>query len=225
MDTVRNVVSNDTGTETRDPDLFVIIPEYNDPDGIRITLNSLCTDVSHGEIRGPRRRQRLASRGVRLSLRVPVERYFEKWNYGPTCGLFVRMLVSEAVSLFDERLISGSDAEFGDRFHRAGRPQAFTDDLIVYHPVRSSVRALIEKNVRIGRGTYQRCHHPDRYGSPLSGLLSPTELLPPYPWTVAARCRGWNELTLSMCIMFYLLVYVLKIATTVGLAVGAIAVQ
>ena len=155
----------------------------------------------------------------------PVERYFEKWNYGPTCGLFVRMPVFEAVSLFDERLISGNNAEFGDRVHRAGRLQVFADDLIVYHPVRSSVRALVEKNVRIGRGTSQRGHHPDRYGSPLSALLSPTELLPPCPWTVAARCRGWNELTLSMRITFYLLVYVLKIATTAGLAVGAIAIQ
>ena len=103
---------------------------------------------------------------------VPIKRYFEKWNYGPTCGLFVRTPVFKAVGLFDERLISGGDTEFSDHVHRAGRPQAFTDDLIVYPPVRSLVRALIEKNVRIRRGTYQRCHyHPNRYGSPLSAPL------------------------------------------------------
>lgn len=156
----------------------------------------------------------------------PVERYFEKWNYGPTCGLFVRRSVFEEVGRFDERLVSGGDAEFGDRVHRAGRPQAFACDLVVYHPVRSSVRALVGKNLRIGRGTYQRrYHHPDRYGSPRSALPSPSEVLPPRPWTIAARCRGWNELPVRTRIAFYLLAYLLKLATTGGLVKEALAIH
>jgi glycosyltransferase involved in cell wall biosynthesis len=49
----------------------------------------------------------------------PVKDYLENEHFAPTCALLVRREVFEDVGLFDERLISGGDMEFGQRVHKA----------------------------------------------------------------------------------------------------------
>lgn len=150
----------------------------------------------------------------------PVERYFEESHFGPTCGLFVRASIFDDVGLFDEKLISGGDGEFGSRVHRAGKEQRFADDLTVYHPTRSSLRSLVDKQVRVGRGFYQRNRrYPDRYGRP---GWSVNDVLPMRPRVVKELCRDWDELRLYEKLAFYLIATVLKLARTVGRAKQAI---
>lgn len=97
----------------------------------------------------------------------PVKQYLDEQNYAPTCALLVRREVFEDVGLFDARLISGGDREFGERVHEAGYKQGYTEDATVYHPARTSFKSLAKKNVRVGRGFCQKQrYYPERYGKP-----------------------------------------------------------
>ncbi|MFC6613903.1 glycosyltransferase [Halopenitus salinus] len=97
----------------------------------------------------------------------PVKQYLEEEHYAPTCALLVRREVFEDVGLFDARLISGGDREFGDRVYEAGYDQGYSEDATVYHPARTSFESLAKKNVRVGRGFCQKQrYYPERYGSP-----------------------------------------------------------
>lgn len=114
----------------------------------------------------------------------PVEQYLERQRFAPTCCLFVRRAVFEDVGLFDPRLVSGGDKEFGNRVHDAGYETAFADAATMYHPTRNSLRSLITKDVRVGRGLAQlQRFYPDRYGRPgipprPSGIKRPDRDLP-----------------------------------------------
>jgi hypothetical protein len=109
----------------------------------------------------------------------PVEQYLESQRFAPTCCLFVRRAVFEDVGLFDHRLESGGDKEFGNRVHDAGYELHFAADVTMYHPTRNSLRAHVKKELRVGRGLCQlQRYHPDRYGTPgvaprPSGVRSP----------------------------------------------------
>ncbi|WP_128905682.1 glycosyltransferase [Halorubrum amylolyticum] len=97
----------------------------------------------------------------------PVEQYLDEQNYAPTCALLVRREVFDEVGLFDARLISGGDREFGERVHEAGYDQGYAEDATVYHPARTSFESLAKKNIRVGRGFCQKQrYYPERYGKP-----------------------------------------------------------
>ena len=97
----------------------------------------------------------------------PVEGYLESQHFAPTCCLLTRRAVFEDVGLFDHRLESGGDKEFGNRVHDAGHDQAFAEDVTMYHPTRDSIADLAAKDRRVGRGLCQlQRYHPDRYGTP-----------------------------------------------------------
>lgn len=114
----------------------------------------------------------------------PVRQYVERHRYAPTCALFVRREVFEDVGLFDPRLISGGDLEFGNRVADAGYELGYAGDVTAYHPVRSSLRDLARKNARVGRGHCQlQRYYPERYGTPgipprPSGIKTPDRDLP-----------------------------------------------
>lgn len=114
----------------------------------------------------------------------PVAQYLERQHFAPTCCLFVRRSVFEDVGLFDHRLISGGDKEFGNRVYQANYDMHFAGEATMYHPTRNSIRDLITKDLRVGRGLCQlQYYHPDRYGTPgvpprPSGVKSPDRDLP-----------------------------------------------
>jgi glycosyltransferase AglI len=97
----------------------------------------------------------------------PVGYYLDHQGFAPTCCLFVRREVFADVGLFDHRLTSGGDKEFGNRVREAGYDLTFADDVAMFHPTRESIPALVSKDLRVGRGLCQlQCYHPDRYGTP-----------------------------------------------------------
>ena len=97
----------------------------------------------------------------------PVKQYLKNEHYAPTCALLVRRKVLEDVGLFDTRLISGGDREFGERVHAAGYTQGYAEDATVYHPARTTFESLAKKNFRVGRGFCQKQrYYPERYGKP-----------------------------------------------------------
>ncbi|CCQ37651.1 glycosyltransferase AglI [Natronomonas moolapensis 8.8.11] len=114
----------------------------------------------------------------------PVEQYLESQQFAPTCCLFVRRDVFADVGLFDHRLVSGGDKEFGNRVSEAGYDRHFAGDVTMYHPTRNGLRELVSKDRRVGRGLCQlQRYHPDRYGTPgvpprPSGIKRPDRDLP-----------------------------------------------
>lgn len=84
---------------------------------------------------------------------LPSRYYFNNKNFVPTSCLAVRRGVFKKVGLFEERLASGGDKEFGLRVHRhSDLRMAFKDDVIVFHPARTSFREHRKKQMRIGHG-------------------------------------------------------------------------
>ncbi len=78
------------------------------------------------------------------------QRQYVAEGFGATANLFVRREVFDAIGLFDERLLSGGDAELGRR--AAAFPIVFAADAVVRHPCRSDARALLSKAHRVGIG-------------------------------------------------------------------------
>ncbi|QFU84066.1 glycosyltransferase [Natronorubrum aibiense] len=114
----------------------------------------------------------------------PIQQYLERQQFAPTCCLFVRREVFADVGLFDHRLISGGDKEFGNRVHEAGYDMHFADDVTMSHPTRNTLSELVKKDRRVGRGLCQlQRYHPERYGTPgvpprPSGIKRPNRDLP-----------------------------------------------
>jgi len=97
----------------------------------------------------------------------PVKQYLDEQDYAPTCALLIKREVLEDIGLFDARLISGGDKEFGERVDQAGYEQGYAEDATVYHPARTSLESLAKKNFRVGRGFCQKQrYYPERYGKP-----------------------------------------------------------
>jgi len=125
----------------------------------------------------------------------PIDGYLNHQQFAPTCCLFVRRDVFEDVGLFDPRLVSGGDKEFGNRVDNAGYNQQFAEDVEMYHPTRNSLDALVSKDRRVGRGLCQlQRYHPNRYGTPVSHRDQPGSSVPTvrYQFVIdsrSARCR------------------------------------
>ncbi|WP_205743004.1 glycosyltransferase [Halalkalirubrum salinum] len=148
------------------------------------------------------------------SFSFPVETYLEDKHFAPTCALAVRREVFEEIGLFDDRLESGGDKEFGQRVHRAGFKQGYADDVTAYHPARKSWDALKSKALRIGRGRAQkRRYHPELAGP---HPLHPINYLPPSPFRLQRRFSG-QDVSLPSLVGFYLLEYVLKLTQSYGM--------
>lgn len=97
----------------------------------------------------------------------PIEEYIQHQHFAPTCGLLVHRSLFEDVGLFDHRLISGGDKEFGKRVFDAGYELHFAEEVTMFHPTRNRLRDLARKDVRVGRGLCQlQRYHPSRFGSP-----------------------------------------------------------
>ncbi|MFP9059022.1 glycosyltransferase [Natrialbaceae archaeon A-chndr2] len=157
------------------------------------------------------------------ALSFPVETYLEREHFVPTCALAVRREVFEEVGLFDHRLESGGDKEFGQRVHEAGFKQCYADSITAYHPARTSLSEVHSKAQRIGRGRAQmRRYNPEH--SDYEHPLHPVRFLPPSPFRLRRRYSGSEVSTLDM-VGFYALEYGLKLTQTVSSIREAISIR
>jgi len=83
------------------------------------------------------------------------EKYVREGNFGVTANLFTRPEVFEAVGVFNATLKSGGDREWGKRVHAAGYTQVYADSVVITHPARTDLKALIQKLCRVYRGDFQ----------------------------------------------------------------------
>ena len=95
------------------------------------------------------------------------ERFVQE-AFGATANLFVHRRLFERIGLFDERLRSGADHEFGVRAAAAGVTIGYADDAVVRHRARRQFVALWRKAHRVGVGFGQelRLHSLGRLAVP-----------------------------------------------------------
>lgn len=95
----------------------------------------------------------------------PIRQYVEKEGYTTAGSLFIRRAVFDKLGMFDERLISSGDIEFGNRVKASGFTLYYDHENAMKHPARSSLRSIWRKYSRIGKGNVDlRYYYPDRYG-------------------------------------------------------------
>lgn len=71
-----------------------------------------------------------------------------------TANLFVRKTAFDQVGNFDSALYSGGDIEWNKRATALGLGIAFSNNVLVMHPARSSFREILAKSRRIAGGGY-----------------------------------------------------------------------
>ena len=150
----------------------------------------------------------------------PVEQYILNNHFAPTCCLIVRKIVFERVGLFDSKLISSGDYEFGNRVYRFGYKLYYDPTIIMMHPARSSFKQTFCKFFRIGRGAQQiSFYYPKYYKEIHRNILNLRYYLPSKPWSFFERMKGykiWNKSSLLTKIRFYLINWEVKVAVQIG---------
>ena len=84
----------------------------------------------------------------------PQGRYLEE-GFGVTANLVVPRQAFEDIGMFDASLRSGGDRDFGARAKAAGWPIVYDERVIVAHPARQSVRAVLAKIRRTAGGAVE----------------------------------------------------------------------
>jgi len=150
----------------------------------------------------------------------PVEQCIINNHFAPTCCLIVRKIVFERVGLFDSKLISSGDYEFGNRVYRFGYKLYYDPTIIMMHPARSSFKRTFCKFFRIGRGTRQiSFYYPKYYKEMHRNILNLRYYLPSKPWSFFERMKGykiWNKSSLLTKIGFYLISWEVELTMQIG---------
>jgi glycosyltransferase involved in cell wall biosynthesis len=132
-------------------------------------------------------------------LAFPVEFYISELNFAPTCCLTVLKDIFSRIGLFNENLISGGDHEFGNRVSDAGYKVHFESNLAMRHPARYTLKQLLKKSFRIGRGAKQMSfYYPERYNMGKTKIFNPRYFFPIkalliFAWTMRKNDL-WNSL-------------------------------
>ena len=120
---------------------------------------------------------------------LPSRYHYEQKQFAPTSCLAIRHSVVERVGPFDASATSGGDKEFGGRVHRhPDLTTAFRDDIVVYHPARTTFAAHRKKALRVGRGLARLADWSEAEGrSVLRELL--LHAVPPDPRRILRRAE------------------------------------
>jgi GT2 family glycosyltransferase len=77
-----------------------------------------------------------------------------------TANMMVSRETFDRVGPFNEKLVSGGDAEWGDRAHRDGIGLFYAEDFIVSHPARRTLGEILRKQRRLAGSMAQRKGYP-----------------------------------------------------------------
>lgn len=87
-----------------------------------------------------------------IVLAFPQAEYVRQAHFGATCNLFTTAGVFREVGVFDDRLYSAGDIEWGRRVFASGRQMVYAQDVRVTHRARASVAELIQRARRVAAG-------------------------------------------------------------------------
>ena len=135
-----------------------------------------------------------------------VKSAMEDSHYAQTCCLTVKSNIFSKIGFFDNRLESGGDWEFGNRAWDARLKFHYTDKITIYHPARDTLKALLMKSIRIGRGGRGQlsCLYPERYKDFNNIYLSWRRYVPRNPYLIRGQYRcGYSFKTVTV-LMFWI---------------------
>jgi glycosyltransferase involved in cell wall biosynthesis len=145
----------------------------------------------------------------------PIESYIHDTHFAPTCCLVVRKSVFDSLGLFDSRLVSSGDLEFGNRVYLAGHKLQYNPKIALRHPARSSFRELYQKTFRVGQGLFRLySYYPKRYEKLHRDLLNPLYYFPDVPWKFIRFMRAdvtWKPLPFWEKVTMYYLNWILRV--------------
>ena len=82
------------------------------------------------------------------------KRKVEEYHFGATANVFTRRSVIENVGIFNQDLKSGGDVEWGNRVYSRGYRLGYSDNAVVSHPARRTLKQLFKKTRRVAGGIY-----------------------------------------------------------------------
>lgn len=149
-----------------------------------------------------------------------IKNCIQKRHYVPTCCLMVRREVFAKVGMFDQRLVSGGDLEFGNRVYNKGFELSFAEHIVIKHPARSSWRRLFQKSFRIGKGYRQlTVFHKGTFPNIEKNPFNPLHYLPPPPQSFLKNMRqkkNWTNIPIFHKVMFYFVFWMCRIVNSAG---------
>ncbi len=77
------------------------------------------------------------------------QRYIEQYNFAATANMFTRKELFYEVGLFNEKLKSSGDKEWGERVFNSQYQLVYADNVVVQHPARHSLKELYSKRIRV----------------------------------------------------------------------------
>jgi len=148
-----------------------------------------------------------------------IETDIYKNHYSPTCCLTVPKKIFKIVGYFDDRLESGGDWEFGQRVFKYGFIQGYAEDIIMFHPSRSSYRALIKKGRRIARGIAQLTfYYPQDSQDFFDGYFKIKRYLPSNPFNIYQKFKRSNlKINIFECLILSFFHIPIRILTLLSL--------
>src|SRR5690554_402086 len=102
--------------------------------------------------------------------------FVKRQGMAATGNMIAKKIVFDAIGVFDQRLMSGGDAEWGIRANNNGFRIAYVDQCIVWHPTRDKLADIIQKTKREAGGHLQLQQRKGLlfvYLSILAGILPP----------------------------------------------------
>jgi cellulose synthase/poly-beta-1,6-N-acetylglucosamine synthase-like glycosyltransferase len=83
----------------------------------------------------------------------PQKDYVYKKGFAITGNMFSKKEIFDAVGLFNEKLMSGGDGEWGIRAQLQGSKIIYNEQCIVKHPARTQIAQIVQKTRRVAGGT------------------------------------------------------------------------
>ncbi len=126
-------------------------------------------------------------------LGFPIRKYMEKYGFAGAGNIFVKIKVFEKIGIFDRRLQSTGDLEFGNRVRDAKFKMYYSDHNIMKHPARSTLKSFLKKSVRVSKGHIDlKVYYPERYGT-LNLFEILLQFIPKIISTSAFRSSSTND--------------------------------
>lgn len=147
-----------------------------------------------------------------LKTGFPIKERMQNQNFAGAGCIAIRKEVVDHIGGFDQSLISGGDQEFGRRVADADYTQTYAADIIMQHPVRTSLKSSCKKRYRIGKGHEQLYNrYPERdFTRP---LYHPFNFLPPNPFKIKSLVNDPSAIEYSC---YYFIALMFKIVLLFG---------
>lgn len=149
----------------------------------------------------------------------PIEKYINSNHFAPTCCLVIKRQIIDIVGNFNSLLISSGDYEFGNRVYRKGYPLHYRPDIVMYHPARNTLKKMVKKGIRIGRGKKQlSLHHPEIIQYKFRPI-NPIWYSPAPPWIFIKSINRkdiWKPLSIIKKVEIYMINWLLRLSEQYG---------